>query len=85
MWRTLLTAAILKMQECVSRRGEVGRANGAPQVKPRVIAPAECDAARMGAGCPAYGSLRSPDVQDTGDVTFFNRADRAVNIKWIDY
>ncbi len=38
----------------------------------------------MGAGCPAYGTVRSIDSQDAGDVTFVNRSDRAVNLYWLD-
>ncbi|HHC29825.1 MAG TPA: hypothetical protein ENK80_04575, partial [Rhodobacterales bacterium] len=74
-------AGSLKIVECVDRRGQVGAAASAPTPSQ----PVESDTARMGAGCPAYGSYRSPNVQDAGDATFVNRSDRALSIIWIDY
>lgn len=89
------TAAILKVQECVGRYNAVGFAKGPVAVapaaqpgtppKPAIKQPVESDAARMGAGCPAYGSYRSPDAQDWGEVEFVNLTDAAVTIYWIDY
>lgn len=79
------SAAILKVKECVSRRGQVISTLQGSQVNQFATPPIESDAARMGTGCPAYGSMRSPNTQDWGDVNFTNRTDRAVTIYWIDF
>ena len=85
------TAAIHKVEECASRYvrvASIGRSNRAAAPKApqqRAVAPVERDVAKMGSGCPAYGSLRSPNVQDWGEVNFTNRTDRALNIAWLDY
>jgi VHL beta domain len=92
------TAAILKVTECVDRYNvagtfyanlsgtsqESGQAIPQPQA-PRVIAPMEDDTARMGEGCPVYGSYRSPNSQDWAGVEFVNLTDRAITVYWIDY
>ncbi len=45
----------------------------------------EEDRLKMGAGCPALGSMPSPNVQDLGSVTFVSAADRAVTLYWLDF
>lgn len=73
------TAAILKVEECVANNGNP------PRPEPRAQPPIESDTARMGMGCPAYGSYRSPNVQDRSDVEFVNFVDHAVTVYWIDF
>lgn len=69
-------AAILKLQEC----DKLGGHRPAPAPTQTV----ENDTLRMGAGCPALGQYRSPNVQDWGDITFVNRADRAITVYWLN-
>lgn len=69
-------AAILKLREC----DQFGGHKPAP-------APAQAlenDTLRMGAGCPAVGQYRSPNVQDWGNITFVNHIDRAITLYWLD-
>lgn len=79
------TAGKLKVEECIARRGNV-YAVTAPAPSPSPAAPqvVENDAYRLGAGCPAPGSFRSPDAQDWGDITFVNRSSQAVTLYWLD-
>ncbi|MBV0911596.1 hypothetical protein [Anianabacter salinae] len=83
------SAAILKVEECDARQGG-GMAVAVPAVpqpmpRPLVQPPVESDAARMGAGCPVYGSFRSPDLQDYARVTFYNTRPHAVTVYWLDH
>jgi len=73
-------AGALKIVECANQQGQMAAAPA-----PTPSQPVESGTARMGAGCPAYGSYRSPDVQDAGEIEFVNYTDRAISIIWIDY
>ncbi|OWU83713.1 hypothetical protein ATO6_17815 [Oceanicola sp. 22II-s10i] len=93
-------AAISKIGECDDRRGRTAAAAPAPSprlpdrnaqpgikpVPPHIRIPGgDSDAYKMGTGCPAVGSVKSPNLQDWGNITFVNRSDRAVLIYWLDY
>jgi hypothetical protein len=67
-------AAILKVKECA---GVVATPAPAAQV-------IENDAYRPGLNCPVIGSVKSPNVQDWGDVTFINLFDAAITLYWLD-
>lgn len=71
-------AAILKVEECVQNAGVVpGRAPAQ-----RVV---ESDALRPDPSCPVFGQVRSPASQQPATIRFTNRADRALNVYWLDF
>lgn len=86
------SAAMLKIEECMDRAGQVAAAPATPKPaaapKPKLAqtAPAiEDDASNMGRGCPAYGGAPSPQSSDPAQVEFVNRSDIAVSIYWLDF
>ncbi|SPF80316.1 VHL beta domain-containing protein [Pseudoprimorskyibacter insulae] len=68
-------AAITKVEECDMNFGVVPVAQTA----------VENDALRPGPNCPAMGSMRSPNLQDLGNITFINQTDAAINLYWLDF
>lgn len=74
-------ATITKLEECVARGG--GRTAAPAPTTPQP--PMEDDAQKMGAGCPAWGAIRSLPAEAGIPARFINRSDRALNIYWVDY
>lgn len=80
------SAAIGKVRDCVAAgmrgvRPRPGPVDGVPGDAPRNDPPRN-DAGR---GCPRPGEYRSVTGLIPARVTFVNRADRAVNVYWLDY
>lgn len=80
------TAAALKVQECANNGGVLPVAKPTAPA-PRVAAPIESDAHRMGAGCPVLGTVKSMGNGGPTTVDFWitqNPNRGAVSIYWLD-
>lgn len=76
-------AAMGKLEECQARAGAGGGSSAA--AAPAPVAPAESDATRLGAGCPAFGMFASVPSDQPAHAIFVNQSDVAVSIYWIDF